>query len=218
MGNRQAVIFDMDGVLLDTERLALNCWRQVAGEMHLEGIWDVFVRCVGVNHAFTRAIFREAYGAEFPLDRFDSRARELFRDAFLAELPCKAGAREILEELKESGVLLALASSTALPTVREELDAVGLLPYFDCLVTGDMVAHSKPDPEIFLLAAARCGAEPGNTWVVEDSFNGIRAAHAAGMRPIMVPDLLEPDEEMKEKAAAILPDLFAVRDYLLDRI
>ena len=90
-----------------------------------------------------------------------------------------------------------------------------LLDFFDHVVTGDMVTHSKPHPEIFLKAGALSGAAPSEIWVIEDSYNGIRAAHAAGMRPLMIPDLIPPDEEMRRKAEVILPDLFSARDYLL---
>ena len=126
------------------------------------------------------------------------------------------GAREILADLAARGVPLALASSTEGALVRRELDEAGLLRFFDALVCGDQVRRSKPDPEIFLTAAARLGVEPERCFVIEDSFNGVRAAAAAGMRPLMVPDLLPPDEEMRRLSEAILPDLAAAGRYLRD--
>ena len=214
----KAVLFDMDGVIFDSERAVLACWQQVGASFGLEEIEQVFVRCVGVNKQRTRQIFLEAYPA-LDFDRFDEAVRTLFLSRYdKGRLPLKRGAREILAELKAAGIPLALASSTRLVTVRRELDEVGLLEYFDTVVGGDTVTRSKPDPEIFLTAASRLGVEPRDCYVIEDSFNGIRAAYAGGMHPVMVPDMLPPDEEMEQKAEVILKDLFAVNEYLKNRI
>ena len=180
-----AVLFDMDGVIFDSERAVLAVWRELAAEQGLEKIEEVFLRCVGTNKARTEEIFRAAYPA-LDFARFDGEARRRFRSRWSdGRLPLKPGVRELLQALREKGVPLALAS--------------------------------KPDPEIFLQAAASLGAEPARCFVIEDSFNGVRAAAAAGMRPLMVPDLLPPDGEMRRLAEAILPDLEAVGAYL-DRI
>ena len=214
----KAVLFDMDGVIFDSERAVLACWQEVGARFSLRGIEQVFVRCVGVNKQRTRQIFLEAY-PELDFDRFDEAVRALFLSRYdKGRLPLKPGVREILSALKEAGIPLALASSTRLVTVRRELDEAGLLPCFDAVIGGDTVAHSKPDPEIFLTAASRLGAAPEDCWVIEDSFNGIRAAHAGGMHPIMVPDLLPPDAEMTEKAEVIVKDLFEAMAYLLPMV
>ncbi len=213
----KAVLFDMDGVIFDSERAVLACWQEVGARFSLRGIKQVFVRCVGVNKQRTRQIFSEAY-PQLDFDRFDEAVRTLFLSRYdRGRLPLKPGVREILAALKEAGIPLALASSTRLVTVRRELDEAGLLPCFDAVIGGDTVAHSKPDPEIFLTAAALLGAAPADCWVIEDSFNGIRAAHAGGMHPIMVPDLLPPDTEMAKKAEVIVNDLFEAMAYLLPR-
>ena len=198
-----AVLFDLDGVIFDSERAVLAVWRELAEELGLEEIEPVFRRCVGTNKTRTEEIFREA----FP------RFRERWGGG---RLPVKTGAREILQALRRRGIPLALASSTDSGVVRQELDEAGLLDFFDAVVGGDQVSRSKPDPEIFLRAAERLGAEPEACFVVEDSFNGIRAALAAGMRPLMVPDLLPPDGEMARLAEAILPDLAAAERYLAE--
>ena len=214
----RAVIFDLDGVILDSERVALGRWRQVGEELGLAGIDEVYVRCIGTTPAMTREIMEEAYGPAFSMETFYALLRSRFSRGDTPQMPVKAGSREILKALKAATLRLALASSSPEDYVRRELDGAGLLDFFDLLVCGDMVTRSKPDPEIFLKAAALSGTEPAETWVIEDSYNGIRAAHAAGMHPLMVPDLLPPDAEMRQKAEAILPDLLAARDYLLKRI
>ncbi len=213
-----AVLFDMDGVIFDSERAVLAVWQELAEELGLGEIGPVFRRCVGTNKARTEEIFREAFpGMDFP--RFDAEARARFRARWgEGRLPVKPGARELLLALRRRGIPLALASSTESGVVRQELDEAGLLACFDAVVGGDQVRRSKPDPEIFLRAAESLGAEPRACFVVEDSFNGVRAARAAGMRPLMVPDLLPPDGEMERLAEAILPDLAAAERYLLERV
>ena len=209
-----AVLFDMDGVIFDSERAVLAVWRELGAELGLEDVETVFLRCVGTNKARTREIFRAAWPA-LDFARFDGEARRRFHSRWSGgKLPLKPGAREILRTLRERGLPLALASSTDSAVVRQELDEAGLLDCFDAVIGGDRVKRSKPDPEIFLLAAAALNAEPARCFVIEDSFNGVRAAAAAGMRPLMVPDLLPPDGEMEALAEAILPDLYAAERYL----
>lgn len=214
----KAVIFDLDGVLLDSERVARRRWHQVGEEMGLEGIDDAYLRCVGTNPALQHRIMQEIFGQDFSLEEFYGRLLAGRPKDGRACMPVKDGAREILEALHAAGLKLAVASSSPEDYVRRELDGAGLLRFFDHVVSGDMVENSKPHPEIFLKAAALCGAEPAEAWVIEDSFNGIRAAHSAGAHPMMVPDLIPPDGEMEAKAEVILPDLFAARDWLLRQI
>ena len=209
-----AVLFDMDGVIFDSERACLSVWQELAAELGLEGIAEVFIRCVGTNKRRTEEIFREAY-PELNFKTFDTAVRARFLSRYgEGRLPVKPEAEEILRALHEAQIPLALASSTERAVVERELREAGLLRYFDALTCGDQVRRSKPDPEIFLLAARALGKEPQSCYVIEDSFNGIRAAAAAGMHPIMVPDMLPPDEEMERLAEVILPDLAAALRYL----
>lgn len=210
----KAVLFDMDGVIFDSERAVLGVWREIAAQMGLEGIDGVFVDCVGVNKQLTEKIFHAAYPA-LDFEEFDEAVRERFHALYSGgRLPVKPGAREILAELKAAGIPLALASSTRSEAVRQELDEAGLLTFFDVVVGGDRVKRSKPDPEIFLTACSLLGAQPQDCYVIEDSFNGIRAARAGGFHPVMVPDMLPPDAEMREKAEIIVKDLFEAERYL----
>ena len=158
------VIFDMDGVIFDSEILVLSSWKEVAGR---HGIQDV---------------------------------------------------EKLLKYLKDKGFKVGIASSTREKIVRRQIWEGGLLEYFDQIVGGDMVKHSKPEPDIFLEACGRLESKPENCYVIEDSYNGIRAAHAAGMHPIMVPNLMEPTEEMKSLAEQILGSLCAVQEFLQESV
>ncbi len=218
MSGNKAVLFDMDGVIFDSERAVLAVWRELAAEQDLPGIGEVFLRCVGTNKRRTEEILLAAYpGLDFPA--FDGEVRRRFRARYDGgRLPVKPGTEQILRALRERSVPLALASSTDSAVVRRELEEAGLLGYFDAVIGGDQVHVSKPNPEIFLLAARALGTAPENCFVIEDSFNGIRAARAAGMHGVMVPDLLPPDGEMERLAEVILPDLAAAEEYIIGRV
>ena len=130
------------------------------------------------------------------------------------KLPQKKGIKELLTFLKENQIPTAVASSTRREVVMRELEEGGLLPYFDRVICGDMVERSKPEPDIFLKACESLSIDATEAYAIEDSYNGIRAAFRAGMKPIMVPDLAEPTEEMEKLACCILPSLFEVMEYL----
>ena len=195
---KKYVIFDMDGVLFDSERLIQRCWRQVGEQQGLADIGETFLQCVGTTRRHTRGVFQARY-PECSYDRFQEACRSLFFGAIeKTGMPLKPGAAEILARLRAQDAAIGLASST-----RREL-----------VVTGDQLERSKPAPDIYLLACRALDVAPGEAWAIEDSYNGIRAAAAAGMRAIMVPDLLPPTREMEGLTAAILPDLDAVARYL----
>ncbi|MDE5892717.1 MAG: HAD-IA family hydrolase, partial [Acetatifactor sp.] len=129
-------------------------------------------------------------------------------------LPVKKGVKEILEFLQRTGYLIGLASSTSRPSVEDHLQRAGIRQYFQSLTTGDMVEHSKPQPDIYLMACESLDVNPGEAMAIEDSPNGIRAAHSAGMISVMVPDLIAPDQEMRDKSALICEDLLEVMRFL----
>ena len=124
------------------------------------------------------------------------------------------GIPELLKCLKEAGKRLAIASSKPTVFVKDILEYFHIQQYFDVIVGGEMAKKSKPEPDIYLEACKRMGITPESAYGVEDSYNGMRSLHAAGLHPIMVPDLLEANEEMQSLAEVILPDLIEVRDYL----
>ena len=215
----QAVIFDMDGVIFDSERLVIECWEVVAAKHNIPDIVEICMRVQGNNREETGKRFREKYGKEFPYETYKKEVTVLFLERYgEGRLPLKPGVIEILEELKHRHVPLALASSTRSDIVRQELDDAHLLSYFDAVLGGDMVPRSKPEPDIFLAAAAALQAEPKYCYVLEDSYNGIRAAYRAGMHPIMVPDMQLPTEEIRGIAEAVVENLAAALEYLQARM
>lgn len=210
----ETVVFDMDGVLLDTERLCLDSWLAVAQAQGLKGMEEVFLRCIGLNGNDTVRVVKEAYGEDFNYDGFRVQASAWFHDYIDKKgMPVKPGAVAILKWMKEQGWRVGLASSTREARVRSQLEQVGLLDYFSVVVTGDMVEHSKPLPDIYLIACRELGVKPEEAYAIEDSPNGIRSAHAAGMKPIMVPDMIAPQEEMERLSFRIMKDLREVLEY-----
>ena len=211
----KAVIFDMDGVIFDSERLVLEGWQEIAAKYGIKGIEEVLPRCLGVNAQVTREIFREYYGQDFPYDEYKKEASALFHSRYgNGKLPLKPGVKELLSYLKENGYLVGLASSTRQAIVEQEIRDAGLMPYFDNLVCGDMLKRSTPEPDIYLKACENLDVEPRMAVAVEDSYNGIRSAKRAGMVPVMVPDMVQPDEEMRSLAHKICKDLFEVKNWI----
>ena len=208
------VIFDMDGVIFDSERAYVAAYKALAPKYGLDDVEAVHRACmdsIGVTRVKTREIFFSYVGHEFDYDRYREEVQLLLNQQ---EFELKPGVFELFDWLKENGASIALASSTRQVNVSRMLDHAGLTAYFNAIICGDMVSRSKPDPEIFLTAASRLDAAPSGCFVIEDSYNGIRAAHAAGMHPIMVPDILQPDDEIRGLAEVVLPSLFEVKDYL----
>ena len=213
--NMKAVIFDMDGVIFDSERLVLEGWLELGKKYGIPDIDKVFPKCIGSNAVASKQIFLDYYGEDFPYDTYKQETSADYHAKYDGgRLPMKRGIKELLQFLKENGYHIGLASSTRYEVVRQQLEDAGILPYFETLTCGDMVKKSKPEPDIFLKAAETLGVNPQDCIVIEDSYNGIRAASRACMFPIMVPDMIAPDEEMEQLAKAIFSDLFEVRDFL----
>ena len=207
-----AVIFDMDGVIFDSERVYMECCIKAAEKFGAENVEEVVRKCIGVTNEMTMQILREFFGADFPVDDYWKASIGYFWDFYNEHgaLPMKKGVVEALTYLKEKGYPLAIASSTKTETVTKQLTDAGIVDFFTLIVGGNMVSRSKPAPDIFLKATELLKVEPGECFVIEDSYNGIKAAYAAGIPVVMVPDLLPPTEEMKEKTVAILPSLLSL--------
>ena len=192
-----AVIFDMDGLLLDSERVALGFFAQAAAELHLPWRHEVGLSMVGLNSRESDRRVQLAFGEDYPVDRLRERFGQLYEAAIeRGEIPVKPFAHELLQGLRERQIPCAVATSTQRVRALTKLARAELLPYFATQACGDEVQRSKPAPDIFLLAAERLGAESARCLVLEDSNAGVRGAVAAGMNVVMVPDLLEPDEEV----------------------
>lgn len=214
----QAVVFDMDGVLFDTERLYNEAWHEVAESWPIKvNLDDLIVRCVGLNHADTRRLFDDMLGEDFPFDAYTGRIGARFRELVEEELPVKEGVREILFWLKEQKVPTALATSTSRESALSHLRRTGILSYFDEIITGDMVEHSKPAPDIYLIACNALHIPPADCIAVEDSPNGIRSAYAAGMKAVMVPDQIAPTDELRAMLYREFPSLTGLLRYLKEQ-
>jgi len=210
-----AVVFDMDGVIFDSERAVMNCWLLLADKYGIKNIEKPYLACTGTTVQKTKQIMLEAYGDDFPYDEYAKEASRMYHEKYDGgRLPMKSGVVEILDFLKSNGKKIALASSTRKQTVINQLRDAKILDYFDEVITGDMVTRSKPEPDIFLLACEKIGVEPNRAYAIEDSYNGIRAAYRGGLKPIMVPDLLPADQEMREKAEEVIDNLDNVVLYL----
>ena len=210
----KAILFDMDGTLLDTERLFIDEWVKADGRESPE-LMEALYAIIGVTREQAEAIIYQKLGTDYPYEHCRAYVDEAFRRAREeGTLPLKAGAREILESLWQQGYKLALASSTMREMVVAEMQAVGLYDFFDAIITGDDAPRGKPAPDIFLNAAKALDTDPAACLVIEDSYNGIRAAHAAGMRAVMVPDIKPPTAEMESLAERICRDLEEARQYI----
>ena len=212
-----SIVFDMDGVLVDSERLVLRAWECVGRDLGLEGLHELFFRCIGTTHASTQKLFAAIYGDRIDYQSFRDHTRVYYMQFTKDGVPLKPGVMELLRWLKEQGWRTGLASSSREANVRRNMEVTGMGPYFDTLVCGDMLTASKPAPDIYLRACAELNVEPSSAYAVEDSRNGILSASAAGMKALLVPDMVQPDELMRSRASAVLPDLLAVRDYLASR-
>ncbi len=203
---KQGAIFDMDGLLFDTERMYRDSWKQSAQQFGLVHNPD-FPRAVcGSSGAHMREIILRYYpqvdAKAFADDCILRVERELE-----THVPEKTGVRDILQYFKQHGVRVAVASSSKRATVLHNLKQADILSYFDAVVSGDQVTHGKPAPDIFLLAAQQIGCEPENCYVFEDGTNGIRAGAAAGCTTIMIPDLTPPNAQLEQLCAGIYPSL-----------
>ena len=194
----RAVLFDMDGTVFDTEPIYRRCWIHAAKEVGFDVDMDLFfARICGLNMTDIVACVYHFYGEDTPFEEIRTLRRGyLDKELESGVLPFKSGAPEIFGELKMRGIKIALATSTGRKMVDRYLQMSGLEGVFDVIMTGESVVHGKPHPEIFLTAAERLGAAPEHCVVVEDSYNGIKAGHAAGMHTVMVPDLQPCTEEI----------------------
>ena len=203
---KQGAIFDMDGLLFDTERMYRDSWKQSAQQFGLVHNPDFPRTVCGSSGAHMREIILQYYpqvdAKAFADDCILRVERELE-----THVPEKTGVRDILQYFKQHGVRVAVASSSKRATVLHNLKQADILSYFDAVVSGDPVTHGKPAPDIFLLAAQQIGCEPENCYVFEDGTNGIRAGAAAGCTTIMIPDLTPPNAQLEQLCAGIYPSL-----------
>lgn len=204
----QAVIFDMDGLMFDTERVYYMGIERTGKEFHLQNALGIFPRLMGVSAAISKGIYLDFFGKDFPYDAFISRRQEIMDEIIRKDgVPVKPGLTELLSFLREKDYRTAVATSTSRGRTMEYLEQTDVVRFFDAVICGDMLERSKPDPDIYLKAAGAIGSAPSVCMALEDSPNGIRSAHAAGMKAVMVPDMVQPDEELEQLLYACVPTL-----------
>ena len=207
------IIFDKDGTLLDTEPIFKRAWVEVGEQWGLEGIEEMYPSIMGNNGEF---IVQKLYAAYPDRDcqAYYNERMDRVTTLMEGEIPLMAGCREILDFARKNGISVAVATSSTRERAEKNLKKLDLWDYFDAVVTGDMVKKSKPEPDIFLEAASRIGARKDECIVCEDSYNGLLAAKASGMRPIFIPDMLMPNEETDKLAYKTCRDLFELMELI----
>lgn len=210
----RAVIFDMDGLLFNTEVLYRDAVMAAAAHSGYDLPLPVYLSLLGRSGEAARLALRDRFGAGLAFDAFWSAARRNFQETVDEALRLKPGALELLDALDAAGIPTAIATSSLRASVDHHLAAFGLGHRFAAIVAKGDYPRGKPHPDPFLTAAARLGVEPAGCLVLEDSHNGVRGAAEAGMLPVMVPDLLAATAEMEALCVAIVPDLHRVRALL----
>ena len=213
----RAVVFDMDGLLLDTEVRYKDVILAAAADRGPPLPVDVFNRMIGTPLSHSLQVLGEFYGPDYDGEALFADATERFRVLTLGEDLLKSGVRELLDHLDELKIPRAIATSSSHDSVRRHLEPNGVLARFNAVIARGDYANGKPAPDPFLTAAKALGVPPEECLGLEDSYNGVRAAHAAGMMTVMVPDLLEPTDEMHDKCVLIAESLHRVLE-LIDSV
>lgn len=213
----RAVLFDMDGLMLDSEREAQRCLLQAAGESGQSLSSDDLLGMVGKDDASARAYLAGRLG-QSPAEALLARSRTLYLQAVARGIAHRPGIVPLLDWLSTQGVVRAVGTATERALALRKLEGAGLLPYFATVVTRSDVQLSKPAPDIYLLAAARLGLAPADCLVLEDSPIGVRAALAAGCEVIQIPDLVLPDAQVRALGHRIVASLDEVKQLLQARL
>ena len=206
-----AVIFDMDGLIFDTEALYQEAFLAAADVGGHDLPKSLIERAIGVPWVQSRLFLREHLGPDFPIDQYFVQMVAHFDVLAATQLRLKPGVVELLDFLDQIAMPRCIATSSAHSTVHSHLSAHGLADRFHSVIGHGDYAASKPAPDPFLTAAKRLGVDPALCLALEDSPNGVRSAAAAGMMTFMVPDLLSPTPEIESLCTGVVSDLHAIR-------
>ena len=207
---KKGAIFDMDGLMFDTERLYQTIWNEIAESQGIT-LGEGFAKEIGgTSGDLLRSVIVKYYHTDDP-DRIFARVLSESRRRLQESVPLKPGLFELLDYLRENHVTLAVASSSPIDLIRSNLRVAKCESYFDQVISGHGLTRCKPFPDVFLNAAEELRLSPSDCYVLEDSINGVLAGLAAGCTTIMVPDYIEPSQEVMEKGANICASLAEVR-------
>lgn len=208
----RAVIFDLDGLLLDTEKIALSSFVATCREFDFEPDIDIYVRCIGTNSTKTKEILTQGYGRDFPYEEIRKKWSERYEETIAERpVPQKPGASALLDFLEQARLNIGLATSTKYASALAKLKQSGLYRYFDIIVGGDQVEKGKPDPEVYLTVSRLLNTPPARCLALEDSDNGVLSAYGADMTVIQIPDLKAPSRKVIDLGHPILDSLEDVR-------
>lgn len=210
----QAIIFDMDGLLLDSEKLALVSFEATREHFQLPDRYDVFEKLIGANALLAKEVLREGFAGLIEPEVFDAVWQERYLELTTERpIPLMSGVENLLATLKAMGKPMAVATSSKTEGAINKLTAAGIYDYFSVLVGGDQVEQSKPKPDIFLLAAHKLNSDAKHCLAFEDSENGVKAAHAAGMTVVQIPDLIQPSADLLALGHIVLTKIDDVIEY-----
>ena len=210
----EAALFDMDGLLLDTEALYIQAMQTTARTLKRDMPLEFCHSMVGIPGKECNLMIEAFYGEGFSIDEFRGHFSASIRKLLDERIPVKPGAIELLDFLEARGIPRAVATSAGRTTAEHHLGRAGLLGRFQALATRDDVTHAKPEPDVYLEAARRLGVAPERCVAFEDSNVGLTAAHAAGTMAFFVPDIVAPLPEVRAKAVRVLDDLHEARRIL----
>ena len=215
MNKIKAVLFDMDGVIFDTEREYLKEWNKIFEKYGYEMKKEIYVSVMGRGRKKVKEIFKENFGDDLPIEEMYIEKDKMLKEAIENnEVPLKQGALELLEFLKKNEYKTALATSAKKDRVKSQVNHAKINNLFDAIVCADDIVNSKPNPEIFLKAAEKVNVKPENCIVIEDSEAGIRAAFNAGMIAFHVKDLKEVDENIMKYCDKNFENLIEIKKYI----